>query len=382
MEEFAENQEEQEFSANPEYLRRIKQLPCPTCGSQLNYSASKNMINCDHCGYQKSHDESNDLIREQSLEKAMSAQVSYSPSQISKKVIDCGSCGAQLMIDDDKVSVRCNFCGSEKVNETAFDKNLIQPQGILPFQIDKQNATNKFQDWIKKGWFHPNQLKQLAQLGDVHGIYVPFWTYDAHTGNNWRGDAGYYYYETETYTSNGETKTRQVRKTRWVHRSGYFERFFDDVLVVASKNMPTEIIEKIFPFEVEKVINYNNDLVVGWESEIYNIDVKDGYGIADQKMDTEIKQQASRELGGDTQRFLRVNSQKWGQTFKHIVLPLWICSYRYNDKIYQFVVNGQTGKIAGKKPLSWIKITFAILVVAAIIGLIVLYTMNNGQTPE
>ena len=145
--------------------------------------------------------------------------------------------------------------------------------------------------------------------------------------------------------------------------------------------MPTDIIEKIFPFELEKVINYNNDLVVGWESEIYNIDVKDGYGIADQKMDVEIKEQARREVGGDTQRFVRVHSQKWGQTFKHIVLPLWICSYRYNDKVYQFVVNGQTGKIAGNKPLSWIKVTIAVVLVLAIIALIYFLSVNNGQSP-
>lgn len=370
---------QEEFEHNQEFIESVLQLPCPTCGGQLSYSATKGEINCNHCGFVKPYDEASDMVEEQSLESAVRNMSYFTPEAVHKKVIDCSSCGSQLMIEDNQVSVRCNFCGSEKVNETALDKNLIRPQGIVPFKLDKKTAKSHFQKWIAEGWFKPNKLQKLAELGDVHGIYVPFWTYDAKTYTRWRGDAGYYYYETETYTdSNGDTQTRQVKKTRWTHRRGEFDHFFDDVLIVASKGLPHKVITAIYPFELDQVVNYSNDLVVGWEAEIYSVDVLEGYHIAEKKMDAEIKEMASDALGGDTQRALKVDTQKWAQTFKHIILPVWICSYIYNDKTYHFAVNGQTGKINGTKPTSWFKVAGLIFTIIAAIAIIVFLVKRNG----
>lgn len=367
-----------EFAPDEKLIEKVLKLSCPSCGSQLTYSAEKQMIACGHCGFSKDYEKANDMISENSLADAQQLMAKYTPASISKKVVECNGCGSQLMIGEDEVAVRCNFCGSEKVNETAFDKNLIQPQGIIPFKIPKKESKDKFQVWIKKGWFHPNKLKKLAELGDIHGIYVPFWTYDAQTHSQWSGQAGYYYYETESYTdSNGNRQTRQVRKTRWVSRSGSFSHSFDDVLVVASKGLPHNIITKIYPYQLGDLVNYDAQVLVGWESEIYSIDVNEGYGIADGIMDSRLRDIASKDLGGDTQRFLRVSSSKWDQTFKHIILPVWLCTYLYNGKAYQFAVNGQTGKINGEKPLSWVKITLLILVIIAIIATIVIIANQN-----
>ena len=87
----------------------------------------------------------------------------------------------------------------------------------------------------QKGWFHPSKLKQIARADHIHGIYIPAWTYDALSSSDWSGQAGYYYYVTQTYTENGQTRTRQVRKVRWKQRSGSFKSSFDDILVSASK---------------------------------------------------------------------------------------------------------------------------------------------------
>lgn len=359
-------------------LKEVLQLPCPTCGGQLGYSAKKQEIQCTHCGYVKPYSQSKDQIQEMSLEDAARMAKYYSPKTIHKKVIDCSGCGSQIMIEDNTVSVRCNFCGSEKVNETAVDKNLIQPQGIIPFKIDNKEAKQKFKDWIKSGWFHPNKLKHLAALGDVHGIYVPFWTYDAQTHTNWTGEAGFHYYVDETYTENGVTKTRQVQRTRWEDREGEFDHEFDDILIVASKGLPTEIITQIYPFDLNAAVNYSNELVVGWEAEIYSLDFMEGYHLADEQMNDTLRDMASEQLGGDTQKNLSIDVKKWDQTFKHLILPVWICSYKYGGQTYQFAVNGQTGQINGNKPISWVKVTFFILFIIAIIVAIVMI-VNSEQ---
>ena len=141
--------------------------------------------------------------------------------------------------------------------------------------------------------------------------------------------------------------------------------------------MPHRIITPIFPYDLDKVINYNNELMVGWESEIYSLDVLEGYEVAEGQMDATLHQMASSRLGGDTQRGLRVRSEKWDQTFKHIMLPVWMCSYIYNDKTYQFAVNGQTGKINGTKPTSWVKVVSLIIFIVAIIATIVFFVMQQ-----
>lgn len=367
-----------DFSFNEDFLENVLELPCPSCGSELSYSATKQQINCNHCGFSKPYDEASDLVEEQSLESAVKSMSYFRPKAIHKKVIDCNSCGSRIMIEDDKVSVRCNFCGSEKVNESAMDKNLIQPQGIVPFKVDAKEAKKKFRDWIQEGWFKPNKLQALAELGDVHGIYVPFWTYDSKTYTRWKGEAGYYYYETETYTdSEGETQTKEVKKTRWEYDTGTIDHFFDDVLIVASKGLPHKVITPIYPFKLDEVVNYSNELMVGWEAEIYSLDVLEGYHVAEKQMVEQLREMAKEALGGDTQRNLSIDVQKWGQTFKHIVLPVWICSYIYNDKTYQFAVNGQTGKINGTKPTSWFKVAGLILLIVAIIAAIVFAVNMN-----
>src|SRR5690606_13310734 len=99
---------------NENAKQSIVKLPCTTCGSQLSYSAEKQLINCDHCNFSRDFDKSNDLVREQSLAQAENLQTKYVPKNVGKKVIDCAGCGSQLMIDESEVSIRCNFCGSEK----------------------------------------------------------------------------------------------------------------------------------------------------------------------------------------------------------------------------------------------------------------------------
>ena len=355
---------EKESSKN---LENTLQLPCPSCGSELHYSAAHKKIACEYCGYQEEIDRSNDKIVEQSLAEAASKIEAFVPEEAGKKVFDCSNCGSRIMVESELIRINCGFCGSENVNLEAFEHRYIKPVGIIPFYISREEAEKLFAAWIKKGWFHPNKLKQLASLEHLHGIYIPFWTYDAQTESQWSGEAGYHYYETKTVYVDGKQETRQVRKTRWRRHSGQLRHFFDDILVVASKRLSQKDINPIMPYRLEELVNYDPRLMVNWEAELYDLEVDRGYKVADRIMDARIRQMCSAQLGGDTQRNLRISSRKENQTFKHIVLPLWICSYLYQNKVYHFFINGQTGKVRGQKPVSWIKIVSLILLFAAFI---------------
>ncbi len=345
------------------YLENTISPDCPSCGSNLAYSAEAKKIACNYCGYTEDIDHSNDKVVEKSLHDAVESAKDFIPEHVGKKVFDCGSCGAKFMVESDQIKVGCGFCGSKNVNLEAYDHQYIQPIGIIPFYISRFEAEKIFDKWINRGWFHPNKLKRLAAVEDLHGLYIPFWTYDAQTESSWRGEAGTYYYETRQVRIKGRMQTKQVRKVRWQYRNGRLSHFFDDVLVVASGGLQQRHVERILPFRLEEVVNFDARLMVGWESEIYNLEVDAGHQVADRVMDDKIRNMCSAQLGGDTQRNLHVESSKSDQTFKHIVLPLWICSYMYNNKIYHFTINGQTGKVNGKKPISVVKIAFLILLV-------------------
>lgn len=354
MEEF-ENQE----------IEKVLHIPCPSCGGKLEYSADKHKVVCTYCGNTEDVNEANDLVVELSLKEAVKQVGRIVPEKIGNKVINCGSCGSRYIVESSRPTVRCPFCASKKINLESFEHNIIQPSGIIPLKISRKDGIERFHKWIRKGIWHPRKLKRLANIENLHGIYVPFWTFDAQTESEWRGEAGYHYQETQRVHVNGKWETRTVTKTRWVSRRGHLSHFFDDVLVVASQGIQQKHIQKIFPYNLEEVINFDAKLMLGWEAEIYSIELDQGYRKADHIMDQQLYNLCAAELGGDTQRNLRVNTQKFNQTFKHIILPVWLCSYRYNDKVYQFLINGQTGRVGGKKPLSYIKIGFAILMVIA-----------------
>ncbi|MEL6865884.1 MAG: hypothetical protein AAFP19_15770 [Bacteroidota bacterium] len=361
----------------PSYMERSVNLPCPSCSSQLAYSAEHKKISCSYCGYLEAIDDANDKVVERSLADAVAKVADYVPEAVGRKVFDCQNCGAKFTVESEKVKVNCGFCGSTNVNVEAYDHQYIQPIGIIPFYISRKEAEDRFKEWVGKGVFHPTKLKSKASVENLHGVYIPFWTYDAQTSSEWSGEAGHHYYESRTVRVNGQKQVQQVRKTRWTRRSGTLRHFFDDILVVASGGLKQQHVEGVMPFRMEEVVNFDPRLMVGWEAEVYDLEVDRGYQRADQIMDSKLRQMCSAQLGGDTQRNLHVSSQKWDQTFKHIILPVWICAYTFNNKTYRFTINGQTGRVHGKKPLSWIKITITVLfVLLFIFG--VWYTRERG----
>ena len=106
---------------------------------------------------------------------------------------------------------------------------------------------------------------------------------------------------------------------------------------------------------------YDDRFLSGFRCEAYSVDVKSGLDQAKAVMRSEIDRQVRRDIGGDEQRILSLNSRYEGVTFKHILLPVWISSYRYNQKVYRFLVNGQTGEVQGERPYSIFKIVAAVL---------------------
>ena len=175
---------------------------------------------------------------------------------------------------------------------------------------------------------------------------------------------------TETYRdADGKTQTRQVQKVRWEPAAGRVSKFFDDELVAASKGVDPSLLRGIEPFPTKELKPYDPGYVSGWVVEQYQIDLIAAAERARASMQQKVESACAADVPGDTHRNLQVDADYSAQTFKHILVPVWLLSYTYGAKSFPVAVNGYTGAISGRYPKSWVKILFAVLgaVAAAII---------------
>jgi hypothetical protein len=204
-------------------------------------------------------------------------------------------------------------------------------------------------------------------------MYIPYWTYDCNTWTEYQGERGDDYYTTETYTEGGQTRTREVKQTRWSPASGTISHFHDDVLVLASKTLPAS--SAVARWDLKALVPYQPEYVSGFQAEAYQVDLKEGFPIAKVAIDMQVRQLICRDIGGDQQRIHRADTRYSNVKFKHVLLPVWISAYRYRDKAFRFLINGQSGEVSGESPKSWIKIT--LLVIAALIALFVVLMIGG-----
>lgn len=354
---------------------------CTNCGAQLKFKPGTTSLNCEYCGALNEIEIDETAVAEATQEidfyEFLRSESATAPRQ-EVVTIQCDACGAKTTFDENLMSSECDFCGAPLVAQTGTTSSVIQPKAMLPFNIDRPEGKELFRKWLHSLWWAPNKLKHYAREGKLSGMYIPYWTYDANTYTKYRGQRGDDYQETETYVEDGETKTRTVTKTRWTSVSGDVSRFFDDVMVVASTSLPEKYVDKLEPWDLQNLIPYDGKFLSGFKTETYQVDLEKGFETAKDKMEIVIRQDIKRDIGGDHQRISSLNTNHSSITFKHILLPVWISAYRYNDKAYRFMINGRTGEVQGERPYSWIKITLAILLLLIIIAAIIYLANKYG----
>jgi DNA-directed RNA polymerase subunit RPC12/RpoP len=349
-----------------------RKFPCPECGARLDFDPTAHALKCPYCGHTEKIDPSAQHVQEKNWDEFWrTAGANESIVEGRNCQVACSVCGAVVLLDEKMAADKCPYCGSFLENQPQTALAMIAPEGMLPFTIDERQAAAAFNEWVAGRWFAPNAFRQFANLGRLNGIYMPFWTYDAMTFTQYTGERGDDYWETETYTetdANGQqvTKTRQVMKTRWTFVSGQVRHFFDDVLICGSRSVPESRVNNLAPWDLKRLEDFKPEFLSGFQAERYGIGLREGFDKARAIMDGEIRNLCAQQIGGNHQRLQSVQTQYAGITFKHILLPLWTAPYRYQDKTYQVLINGRTGKISGSRPYSWVKIAALVLIIIAI----------------
>src|SRR5258706_3549001 len=366
-------------AAEVQLIAEGKKYHCPACGAEAQWNPKKQALVCPFCGVESPAkiDTTGEIVEHDLVAALRGIPDSSRGWQTEKVSVKCQSCQAISVVDSTKQAQRCQFCGSAQLVPYEQTKDAFRPESVLPFKVAESQARDLIRGWYGKVWFAPNALKSRALTDTVNGVYLPYWTFDAQVAARWTAEAGHYYYTTETYEdNNGRTQTRQVQHVRWEPASGSLEHFFDDELVCASIGVKPNLLRGIEPFPTtNQLVPYSPAYVTGWTVERYQIDLVNAAQRSRSQMEEELRALCAAEVPGDTQRNLQVESRWTNQTFKHILVPVWLLTYHYGAKAFQVVLNGTTGRITGEYPKSWIKITLA--VIGALILVIIFLSLGK-----
>jgi predicted RNA-binding Zn-ribbon protein involved in translation (DUF1610 family) len=350
---------------------------CPSCGGEAQWNPAKSALVCPFCGTESPAQlpTAGGPIQENELASALrNINDDHRGWDAEKKSVKCQSCQAISVFDPARVVQRCDFCGASALVPYEQIRAPIRPESLLEFKVSETQVREKIREWYGSRFWAPNALKSRALTDTVKGVYLPYWTFDANVHANWRAEAGYHYYVSESYTdSEGKSQTRQVQRTRWEPASGSLQHVFDDELVPASKGVHTDLLRQVEPFPTTSDLKpYDAAFLSGWVVEQYQIDLIAAAQHSREVMESKTRDMCSSQVPGDTQRNLQVQADFFEQTFKHILVPIWLLGYTYGSSSYQVVINGYTGTIAGEYPLSWVKITLAVIAALIILTLVLL----------
>jgi len=345
-----------------ESLKEVVDFDCPQCGATTAYSIHDEGLSCAHCGYYEAP--SKKIVGKGAQEFEFTVKTMERSAQgwgEVRREIDCQNCGAQTSVPIESLSHTCVFCGSNKVIQRQASQDSLRPRFLIPFKIETLQCKEIAHEWLGSEWMLPSKLREISDNVDFQGIYLPFWTFDSRTYADWKSEVGHQ--KTERYFKDGEWKTRTVIEWRW--ESGKVEKNFDDLVINGTDRLSELHFEKIKNFNLEALSEYESKFLAGMKAKSYDITLKDAWEKSRHKMRdiTRIacRNQASTPRIRNFSMSLDFREESW----RYILLPIYLAAYEYAGKPFQVMINGQNGSISGQRPVDWTKVW---LVIAAILS--------------
>jgi predicted RNA-binding Zn-ribbon protein involved in translation (DUF1610 family) len=340
---------------------------CVSCGAQAEWNASRQKLVCPFCGTESAYvaPEGTGPIAELDLARALAeAGDDQRGWRAETRSVQCRSCKAVMVYEPSRVGQNCEFCGSPALVDYADVKPPITPSSLLPFRVTEAQVRETVRHWFASKWLAPNAFKRKALVDTLHGLYIPYWTFDARAHCPWRAEAGYYHYVKQGNNT--------VRRVRWQAASGVVDYFFDDTLVPGTAGVDRGLLAQIEPFPTQELVPYDTAYLSGHVVEQYQVPLPTAAEFGGRQMEAALREMCIAQIPGDTYQNLRMSPTWSGRTFKHVLVPVYVMTYVYGRQSYQVVVNGSNGRMGGTYPLSWVKIA---LIIAAV--LIVLAYANR-----
>ena len=359
----------------PDETRTFK---CRYCGGVISYSATQRQLTCPYCDrvQEIAAEEVGQAAAEFEFTLSAMEQARYGWGEERRELV-CESCGAVVTVAPDVLTSTCAFCGSNRVLARSAAGDVLRPTSLIPFVVDQTRCQAQVTEWLGRGWMHPPELGSVRALREMTGVYLPFWTFDAHVRADWKAEVGTA--RTKRYRSGGEWKTRTVIDWNW--RSGRVRLPINDYLGPGTAQVSRVILRKVAPFDLHGLVEYDPGYLAGWQAKTYDVLLPQAWEIAKEEMRERAKRACYSDTGSSHVRNFRMTADFADERWRYVLLPVYLASYHFDDRTFQVMVNGQTGKVAGQKPVVWLRVWLAIaamLTPGAFVGLLGLLTLMVG----
>lgn len=355
---------------------------CPQCGHTLAYDVNTAGISCAFCGYSSAVNlqkvQARDARFEFTLDVMQQAQRGWGEQ---RATLDCDTCGAELSFPAGTMASTCPYCSSNKVNLVQAADDRLRPLVMAGFKLRPADLSGIAAQWLGRGWMHPKALGEMALLERFTPFYLPFWSFSAKVQGPWEAEVAHTV--TETYYDSGSKSHRTRTRTEWRRESGQMQSGVSDLLVsgVDPKRIRWGVLREIEPFYLSELVHYQADLLAGMNAQAYDYPLPDAWQQAKGLIRAQAEEAAIAEASNRNVRNLQIQMDYADENWRYMLLPVYLASYRYEDKVYQVAVNGQTGTIGGQKPVDWNKVWLilaALFIPAGLLFLLGLLLMVTG----
>ncbi len=348
--------------------KEVVEFRCPQCDGTIAYSAEDGGLTCSFCAYHEAPEQ--DVVGTDAETYEFTVETMHRATHgwgAERKELVCNSCNAHVTLATDMLSHSCPFCASNQVVQARAPQDVLRPRFLAPLTVTPDDCRRETAVWFQNNWMLPKELHQLARTAEYTPLYIPFWTFDADIHANWKAEVG---------------KTKKVRgkyKNVWKWENGRVNARTNDLLVQGSEKIHTKLLRQIGKFDLQKLVTYDATYLAGVQAQAYDINLEEAWQLGRRRMRERAKKMSQNQASTKRIRNFQMNLAFEDESWRYILLPVYLATYRYGNESYQVLINGQTGKLAGQRPADWRKIW---TVIAAIMAPIIIFGILTQVIPN
>lgn len=340
---------------------------CPQCDGTTGFNAADGGLTCSYCGF---HEPPKKLVVGKGAEEfeftVTTVQRASHGWGVERTDLHCQRCGAHTIIPPDTLTHTCPFCHSNNVIQQKAAQDALRPRFLIPFKLEAEACSKIAREWLGSSWMTPGSMRRLARIADFSPVFIPFWTFDSRVYSTWKAEVG------------RTKKTNNGTKTVWRWESGTVKKFFDDLIISGSTRLSKRLLTQIQQYDLHDLIEYEPKFLAGQQAQAYDLSLDSAWKLARDTMREQTREACRNQASTKKIRNFTMNLDFSDESWRYILLPVYIAIYHYRGTQFQVMVNGQTGQISGQRPADWVKIWLVVLaimspaIIAGIVGMVLM----------